>query len=262
MLCFGKTNRLLLFMVAALLVLSPPNQRVIAAVLQVDDTCSLYDAIEAANTDSPKGGCPAGAGADTITLTGDVTLSEELPVIESVISIDGDGYIISGDKRFRIFRVGEWPYGSSDPDAESKLTINRLTVADARGSLGSAMHITIGAEVNIYESQVTDNHAGEGGAIFSRGQLSIAGSSLSNNLAWDSGGAIKNHGSTATLQVKNSTFSIKSAGNQGGAIFSSAPATVRSSSFVRNAALEGGAIFNYADELTVVNSTFSKNTAI
>ncbi|MCY3781379.1 MAG: hypothetical protein OXG78_13790 [Chloroflexi bacterium] len=227
-----------------------------AAVLQVDDTCSLHDAIVAANRDEARGGCPAGDGADTILLTGDVTLTEELPVIESVISIEGDGYRISGDKRFRIFEVGERPFGSDDPGSEIKLTINRLVL---RGSLGSAMYITIGAEVNIYHSRITDNFAKEGGAIFNWGRLNIAGSSFSNNLAWDIGGAIKNH-ADATLLVKNSTFSNNAAGNQGGAIFSSAPTTVRASSFLRNAALEGGAIFALRDELSVVNSTFSENT--
>ena len=42
---------------------------------------------------------------------------------------------------------------------------------------------------------------------------------------------------------------------------SSAPATVRSSSFLRNAALEGGAIFSHNDGFSVVNSTFSENTS-
>ena len=255
----GKAINLILNIAVVLFALCLSDHKVMASVIPVDEACSLHDAIAAANRDEAVGGCPAGAGADTIYLTGDVTLSEMLPIIDSVISIDGDGFTISGDKRFPIFRVGAWPYGSSDPDAESKLTINRLTVAKGRADHGSALYVAIGAEVNIYESHVRDNYARIGGAIFNWGQLNIAGSSFSNNLAWDSGGAIENHG-TATLEIRNSVFSNNSAGYQGGAIFSSAPAKVRTSSFVRNAALEGGAVFSYEDELSVVNSTFSHNT--
>ena len=45
-----------------------------------DGACSLREAIEAAETDTASGAtpgeCPAGSGADTIELTGDVTLTE------------------------------------------------------------------------------------------------------------------------------------------------------------------------------------------
>ena len=200
-------------------------------------------------------------GPDTIFLTANVTLSQDLPVIKSVLSIEGDGYTISGDERLKVFRVGERPFGRDDRDVEIKLTLNGLTISDSRSTgLGSALYVAIGAEVNIYNSRILNNFAREGGAIFNWGQLNIAGSSFSNNLARDSGGAIENHGS-ARLEIKKSAFSNNSAGNQGGAIFSSAPAQVRTSSFVGNSALEGGAIFSHEDEFSAVNSTFSKNTA-
>ncbi len=253
----GQNNQFL-FALAVIFFCGWPAQRASAAIIGVDEDCSLHDAIVAANTDSPAGGCPAGAGADTIVLTGDVTLSEELPVIESVISIEGEGFSISGDKRYRIFRVGEWPYGNTSLHALSRLTTNRLVLKDARGDLGSALYIASGAEVRIDQSQVADNYARDGGAIFNWGNLKIVESTLSNNLASDSGGAIKNHGS-AKLAVTVSTFKNNVAGNKGGAIFSSGPASVESSSFVRNAALEGGAIFSDEDELAVANSTFSHN---
>ncbi len=114
-----KNLSLFIFVAIYSLVLS--GQTVSAAVLQVDDTCSLHDAIKSANTDAASGGCPAGAGADTITLTGDVTLSEELPIIESVISIEGDGYAISGGHQFRIFAVNN-----------GRLTIDNLTLKEGR----------------------------------------------------------------------------------------------------------------------------------
>lgn len=164
MLRFGKTNRFLLFVVAMSVALGWPGAGARAAVLQFDGECSLHHAILAANTDAASGGCPA--GADIIHLTGDVTLAEELPAIESVIAIEGDGYSMSGDKRYRKFRIDEWSYGSGDPDVENELTINRLTLAEARADHGSALYIAIGAEVNIYESQLKDN---DGAGIFQDG---------------------------------------------------------------------------------------------
>ena len=58
--------------------------------------CSLAGMITAANTDRASGECPAGSGADTITLAGDIVLSQALPAITSDITIDGAGYSISG----------------------------------------------------------------------------------------------------------------------------------------------------------------------
>ena len=91
----------------------------------------MHDALVAANTDEAHGDCPAGNGADTIHLTGDVRLAGELPVIETVITIEGEGFTIFGNNRFRIFDV---QFG--------RLEINELTLSngylgerrDARGS--------------------------------------------------------------------------------------------------------------------------------
>ncbi len=46
----------------------PTTRSTNAAAIPVGPTCSLVDAIHAANTDRPMGGCPAGNGADTILL--------------------------------------------------------------------------------------------------------------------------------------------------------------------------------------------------
>ena len=73
----------------------------------LDDDCSLSDALRAANADMERGECPAGDGADTITLTADITLDGELPRIISEITVDGAGFTISGDGEWRVFYV-EW----------------------------------------------------------------------------------------------------------------------------------------------------------
>src|SRR6185503_709192 len=81
----------------------PPAQ---AASITVNGSCSLINAITAANTDTATGGCAAGSGADTISLPGGtITLTSVnnfaspynpngLPRITSAITIAGNGTTI------------------------------------------------------------------------------------------------------------------------------------------------------------------------
>jgi hypothetical protein len=46
-----------------------------AASITVSGSCTLVDAISAANSDTATGGCAAGSGADTIILSDNVTLT-------------------------------------------------------------------------------------------------------------------------------------------------------------------------------------------
>ena len=67
-----------------------------------DDTngsCTLWDAITAANTDTATNGCAAGSGADTITLAVNITLTADLPYITSDITIEGADYDVDGNGR-------------------------------------------------------------------------------------------------------------------------------------------------------------------
>ena len=101
----GPLQRTTRITLAVLLVLSHPLW---AATIIVDETsCTLVDAITAANTDAAVGGCAAGSGADTIELTTDVTLTDlnsyywhsdnGLPVVESEITMAGGGFTIERD---------------------------------------------------------------------------------------------------------------------------------------------------------------------
>ena len=162
------------------------------------DDCSLADKITAANTDRASGDCPAGNGADTITLTGDIVLNQALPTITSDIIIDGAGYSISGDGAHRIFEV-YWP---------GALTLENITL--------------------------TDGLADSGGAIYNAGTLTIRRSTLRDNVATLWGGGL------------TSAFGFL---------------TVESSSFIGNSALTGGAIYSNDIRASIVNSTFSANSA-
>ena len=128
---------------------------VYAADIAVDESCSLFDAITAANADEAVGGCPAGDGADVITLSADVTLAAELPRISSKITVEGGGFSISGNSAYRIFYVEE----------NGTLRATRLTMQNGRSGPEAA----------------PDLWQGDGGAIYNEGNLDISDSVLSEN---------------------------------------------------------------------------------
>ena len=184
--------------------------------------CSLAGMIIAANTDRASGDCPAGSGADTITLTGDIVLSQALPTITSDIIIDGAGFSISGDGAHRIFEV-YWP---------GALTLENITLKDGL--------------------------ADSGGAIYNAGTLTIRRSTLRDNVATLWGGGLTS--AFGFLTVEKSTFTNNSA-LTGGAIYSNdIRASIVNSTFSANRAENyGGGIDVQGGEITIVNSTLYGN---
>ena len=182
-----------------LLSLSP----VLAADIAVDANCTLAQAITSANTDAVADGssCTAGSGADTITLSADITLTEALPAITSEIKIEGGSYAISGADAHRIF----------DVDATGALTI--INLAMTRGSADS------------------------GGAITSSGGLTITGSTLSANSASVDGGGIAVNSGIVTIE--NSSVANNSAEQDGGGIYSGSNLTLINSTVSGNSAPSG-----------------------
>ena len=250
-----------------------------AADITLNSRCALADAIIAANSDRAEGGCPAGRGADTITLNQDITLRAALPAITSNITIEGGGYTISGDNRYRIFYNG------------GALTINNLTMTKGRveGELiinadRSLKNTTAnpigGAIVNwkgtlaISDSRFIRNSAEQGGAIYNAGELNISGSSLNYNSALNDnsaevssrgkGGAVFN-ADGGELTIINSSFSVNRAYEYGGAIFNDREAalSIINSNFTGNGGTSnGGAIHNaYGGKLSIASSSFTDNWA-
>ena len=186
------------------------------------DQCSLSDRITAANTDRAAGNCPAGSGADRISLSGDIILSAALPVITSDITIDGAGYSISGDGARRLFEVN-W---------SGALTLENITLKDGL--------------------------ADSGGAIYNSGFVTIRRSTLRDNVATFWGGALTNgHG---FLTVESSSF-IGNSALTGGAIFSNGiEVSIVNSTFSANSAANyGGGIDVQGGTVTIVNSTLNGN---
>ena len=227
-----------------------------AADITLSSRCALADAIIAANHDRAEGGCQAGRGADTITFTRDITLDGGLPKITSAITIEGNGYTISGDQRYPIF-----------DNAGGALTIKDLTMTKGRvegdGTVGGAIINREEGELSISGSSFSHNSAGyQGGAIFNlEGALSISDSSFSHNSA-DWGGAIVNR-REGELSISDSNFSHNSADIGGGAIVNQEEGelSISGSSFSHNSADWGGAIVNLsAGALSISDSSFSDNS--
>ena len=162
-------------------------------------TCSLHDAITAANTQTETNNCSAGSGTDSITfsVTGTIMLGSTLPTITGNLTIAG-------------------PTGSPGITIDGGGTVQLMHVAS-----GAALSVQ---SLTLADGSVTGYYGPSGGAIFNMGALTVTNSTFSANQAiaalgsnpiqWANGGAISNWG---TSTIANSTFSA----NQG----AGAPAT-------------------------------------
>ncbi len=228
----------LLFVSLALIFV--PSQSIHAATITVSGDCTLIDAINAANTDAPVGGCPAGApGADTIVLTGDVTLTaidntvdgaNGLPSITSIMTIEGGGFTIQRDptfpvcdytpsaQEFRILHVG----------AGGDLTLNEATI------------------VNGCANVVTHDERSGGGILNHLGTLTVTNSTFTGNAATFEGGAIRNIRAGSTLIIVDSVFTDNRA--------EWTDPVVPENTY-------GGAIGNLNADVTISGSTISNNIA-
>ena len=170
--------------VVAVLALLTAHDPLAPATIVVDATCSLADAITAANTDTTAGGCTTGAGADEIALTADVTLVDALPAVASDIDIQGNGFSVSRDQTeepFRIFEV----QGSFD------FALQNVTVSGGDAGTGRGGAVTLPgytASLTLTNTTLSGNTAERGGAIYHYGPATLVGSTVSGNSAADGGG--------------------------------------------------------------------------
>ena len=264
-------------LVLALVFLLLSQLEIQAAEIDVGTGCTLAQAIREANgANSNVGSCTAGkngageAGADIINMpsTADtLRLSAPLPAITSVITINGNGWTISGDS-------------DNDGDGDTrlfllnrgKLTINNMTLtkawADADAGNGGAIRLFPGT-LELNNVVMSDNRVeGQGGAIFIGGDGSsatIVNSAFSNNATTNNadGGAIYNHSS---LSIKGSAFNGNSAHEEGfgGAISTSSGSistTIVNSTFYGNSARRGGAAYFAGGTVKLLHATLVNNTA-
>jgi hypothetical protein len=259
------------------------------AVIVVDAGCSLADAITSANSDSAVGGCTAGSGADDLQVTGDVTLAAALPIVDSEISIQGNGFTIARDDAapaFRIFEVGadvtfsidsatlsngDAGSGGGGAIAQSSsglLTLSNSTLSGNTADRGGALYSSwFEGSTILVDTTVSDNSARVGGGIWNYGSLYLISSTVSENSA-DEGGGI--YGAWLVNVAENSRISGNTATGAGGGILFDGygVGTVSGSTISYNVAGAGGAIF-MSDEIgsldyqsiTIADSALFGNTA-
>ena len=230
----------------SLTLLLAAHQRAGAATITVDSTaddlslgpngtCTLREAIIAANTDAPVDGCAAGGGADTVVLpAGTYFLS--IPVrsgtqdtpgtgdldVAGYLTIEGagaDSTIIDAQQLSRVLDLGP----GADGVIISNVTIRNGKADDSSdptwGSYGGGILQRNGSLV-LDHVVLASNTAGTGsGLAVAGGTVDVEASTLRENQGTSRGGALWTDDGSVTID--GSTFT----GNQQYAYFCSGPAT-------------------------------------
>lgn len=194
-------------------------------VIIVSSTCSLLDAVRAANTGVATCGCPAGnpgtgdAGADVIEIPEGTVLpsfaavpgieSTSLLLISSTITINAHGQTVIGNAaatNFRVVRV----------TSDGVLTVNNLgftggRVFDRRGFVGNGGGFLNEGTLTLNDCVLTDNSATRGGGIYNQSRLTLNRTTLSNNRrgggSQSAGGGIYSTGVQSDVRIERSVLS-------------------------------------------------------
>ena len=175
-LSWGSSPKVLLLTLVCLLTLFSAGSALAADII-VDNSCSLQDAISAANSDSPAGNCSAGSGADRILIDphdevpGWLTFAP-LPPITSVMTI------ASGDKLYHGSRLrgidGQRANSFFDVASGGHLTIDALNLRNARAGAGGFLVVRRGGAAVVQgDSSLAIAYGACDNAIYNEGSLSL-----------------------------------------------------------------------------------------
>jgi CSLREA domain-containing protein len=200
--------------------------------------CSLREAVRAANTNAPVGGCHA--GSETVTdgievraglyrltvpgegqgqneneaLKGDLDITQDLSIRgagRAVTLVDANG-AATGDRAFDI-RPG------------AKVTMSGLSVQGGKGSNGGGIQL-LSAELTLTGVSVSGNQAsGGGGGIgaYNGSKVTLSRSLVGDNVAEGLGGGIETFGQPpTTVMLTDSVVEGNVADSFGGGVFSGA----------------------------------------
>jgi|GEM_PF-1120360 len=263
------------------------------------DVAGLIASIDAANVNVDFDTIELAANG-TFTLTAANSDFAGLPVINSPVSINGNGATIQRAGTAPDFRIFQVTGGFAN------LTLQQVTVnGGADGGSNSAFTgaggvlVFEGSTLTVTNSTISGNSASQGGGIGNFGTTTIMDSTISGNSASSGGGVLGAGGfqGNGNLTIINSTISGNSAsGNGGGGALSvgaftmtnstvsgnsvsgangnggglnlqqgtggSVTATVTNSTISGNSASGfGGGLYNVSESAEVINSTLSGNTA-
>jgi CSLREA domain-containing protein len=212
-----------------------------------DSDCSLREAIVAAN---------ANPGPDTISLnsltytlslgpSSGLLISDDL----TITGVQSSTTIIDAQNSSRIFSI----------DEDVTVTLKDLTLRNG-SSAGNGGAILSWGDLSLANITIESNSASYGGAIYSAdGSLKIETSLLRANQASTNGGTILI--SEGGLAISESLFTANQADGHGGAIYiKDSGATLDRLTFTNNQAEgDGGAIYLQSSDLKLSNSSFVGN---
>ena len=268
-----------------------------AATINVDDDCSLREAIISANDDSQENGCEQGNGHDTINLVPnsliELTAVDVLgdgdsgtPIITSEITINGNNSTLARESSAPNMRLLEVVEGGN-------LTVDSLTLTGGKNKRGTAIYAVqatslvltnsvvagnsagnaigagigcIGTNTYIKASQIYDNRGSLAAGIYvSDAHLDLLNSDVSANVNTQRhSGVYVAHGS---LTMSESTVSSNTGKQQGGLVINSPTGAVNiSDSHISGNSstynLAGVLIYGEASaDITVSNTTINGNMA-
>jgi predicted outer membrane repeat protein len=205
------------------------------------------------------------------------TLTADLPVITSNITINGNGAILDGAHAYRLLyasgsasvalenitlqngNTSETGGGVHTEDGDITLTDCTLSGNEAAGFFGGGGAFSKKGVVTITNCTFSENSAKlRGGGAVSARRIAIIDSTFSGNEAFDAGCV----NVVDSLTVANSVFTGNSAGRLGGCILAyGSTVEITSSVFSNNTGGWGGGLYHDQGDASVTNSTFSNNSS-
>ncbi|MGH2686689.1 MAG: choice-of-anchor Q domain-containing protein [Actinomycetota bacterium] len=235
-----------------------------------DGDCSLREAVEAANTNTPVDTCSAGtSGADTIVLASGETYTLSVPgtgedlndtgdldVRETVTiqTLSGSATIDGGDVD-RIIHTIPLP-------GQPALTMSNVTITNGTAPAGFAGGgiLALAGPLSLTDVVVTGN-VGGGISTITSGPVTLLRVTISDNEIAGHGGGISLSAGSSESSWTEVTVSGNTAGAGGGGVILSSALNLNSSTISGNEAgsERGGGIYNNGGSLTMTNSTISGN---
>ncbi len=232
--------------------------------------CSLREAIQAANTNSAFGGCPAGTAADTLTLSAcctyvldrtgageDLNSTGDLDIL-APITLQGEfGEVrtISQTVSDRVFHISA--------TASADVRLNDLIIAGGvlTSGVGGGLYHSSGRLV-LNESILMGNQAtaGEGGGLYNASVLTMTFSAIISNTSSTGAGGLSN---TGVLSITNSAIVSNTAPAAGGLRHATSTAHLVNVTVSGNRATAGsaGGLHNASGTLNLYNVTVYSNSA-
>ena len=215
-------------------------------------TCTLADAITAANQDTMTNGCTAGSGDDIIDLQTNIALTGTLPTITSTLTLNGNSFALDGDNRYRLLQISSQSsftealdYGLPQPH----VTLNNITITNGlapTGENGAGINVRHGM-LTLNDSLVTGNTANASGGSIALDQGTAAiNSSIIEKSSADTGGGLAS--TNSILTVTNSTIQNNTADNGAGLLIEKSEFTILDTQIISNvASTNGGGLYIYGE---------------